>query len=250
MKPDVRTRLIIAAVFSVLAIAFQNPLVLGALLIFLLPVLVLLKAPLAKFYDLRKLIYLYLVLIIVQSLFVRSGEPLIRAGGIYLLTTDGLRYGLAIVFRFIILAGTGLILLSCNTAELLLAMTRMKIPYEIVFMIQLGIRFIPILISELSSTFNAIQLRGADLRKVYRRKVFKVYLEIFTPLIFSILKKAEQLSILLELRGFRRFPTRTYYRNIKMGRIDYILITITLLLTAAFTLAAVSINRLDLLTFF
>ncbi|HED24662.1 MAG TPA: energy-coupling factor transporter transmembrane protein EcfT [Firmicutes bacterium] len=227
MDLDVRTRLFIAAIFSILAITYQDPVILGALLIILFPTLIILKTPLDKLYDLRKLFYLYLILIIIQSLFVRSGEPLLKAGAIYLLTTDGLIYGLAVVMRFIILAGAGLILVTCDTAKLLLAMTRMKIPYEIVFMIQLGIRFIPILIGELSSTFSAIQLRGADLRRVYKRKVLKVYLEIFTPLVFGILQKAEQLSILLELRGFRRYPERTFYQTIVMRKTDYAVIVLT-----------------------
>lgn len=239
MDLDVRTKLFIAAMFSVLAIVYQDPVILGALLIILLPVLAFLKTPLGKFYDFRKLFYLYLILIIIQSLFVRGGAPLLKIGTIHLLTTDGLIYGLAVVMRFIILVGAGLILVACDTTKLLLAMSKMKIPYEIVFMIQLGIRFIPTLIGELSATFDAIQMRGADLRRVYKRKVFKVYLEIFTPLVFGILQKAEQLSILLELRGFRRYPERTSYKTIAMKKRDYIVIALTSAATMVFIFGAI-----------
>jgi len=209
----------------------------------LLPVLAFLKAPLGKFYDFRKLFYLYLILIVIQSLFVRGGLPLLKVGSIHLLTTDGLIYGLAVIIRFMILVGSGLILITCDTAKLLLAMTKMKIPYEIVFMIQLGIRFIPTLIGELNATFNAIQLRGADLRRVYKRKVLKIYLEIFTPLVFGIMQKAEQLSILLELRSFRRYPERTYYHTIVMKKADYVVITLASVAAIAFIYGAVLYHK-------
>jgi energy-coupling factor transport system permease protein len=141
-----------------------------------------------------------------------------------------------VILRFFILVGSGLILINCDLSEMLLAMTRMRIPYEIIFMIQVGIRFIPVLISELSNIMNTIQLRGVDLRKVYMRKVIRVYVGIFTPLLYSIWQKAEQLSILLELRGFRRYPTRTYYRDISMGMIDYAIIGLSVSLAAAFVI--------------
>lgn len=234
MGLDVRTKLIIAALFSVLAIAYQNPVVLGALLVLIIGALILLRVPLNAFLDFRKLIYLYLILIIIQSLFIQSGKPLIELGGLYLLTTDGLLFGLSIILRFLVLVGSGLILISCNTGEILLALSKMRIPYEIVFMIQLGIRFIPVLVGELGNILNTIQLRGVDLRRVYKRKVIRVYIGIFTPLLYSILLKAEQLAILLELRGFRYHPTRTFYRSIQMKGIDYAVISLSLALTGVF----------------
>lgn len=234
MGLDVRTKLIIAALFSVLAIVYQNPVALGALLVLKIGVLILLRVPLNSFLDFRKLIYLYLILIFIQSLFIQSGEPLIKLGSFYLLTTDGLLFGLSIVLRFLVLVGSGLILINCNTGELLLALSRMRIPYEIVFMIQLGIRFIPVLAGELSNILNTIQLRGVDLRRVYKRKIIRVYIGIFTPLLYSILQKAEQLAILLELRGFRYHPTRTFYRSIQMKGIDYAVISLSLAVTGAF----------------
>jgi len=234
MKLDVRTKLVITAILSTLAIVYQNAIVLGAVLLITIVSLALLKVSLQSFFDFRKLIYLYLVLIVIQSLFIRGGEPLITIGELHLLTTESIIYGIAIILRFLILIGAGLILLSCDLSEMLLAMDRMHIPYEIVFMIQIGIRFIPVLINELSNIFDTIQLRGVDLRKVYKRKVIRVYISIFTPLIYSIWQKAEQLSILLELRGFRRYPTRTYYRTISMGTIDYIIIGLSLSLAVIF----------------
>jgi len=242
LKLDVRTKLFFAAIFSTLALAYQNPLILALLLAMNILLLLWLRAPLYLFWGIRKFIVLYLILIVIQSLFVKSGAPLLSIGSFSLVTTGGVVYGFSIVLRFLVLIGSGLIILNCNTGELLLALVKMRVPYEIVFMIQLGIRFIPVLIAEMGNIFTAIQLRGVDLRKVYKRKVVRVYTGIFMPLLYGILQKAEQLSILLELRGFRRMPDRTYYRSISMGRLDYGIILVSALLTVFFMLGAVKLQ--------
>jgi energy-coupling factor transport system permease protein len=234
MKLDVRTKLIIAAILSTLALVYQDVVVLVALMILTLATLLLLRVSLHVFLDFRKFFFLYLILIVIQSLFVRGGEPILAIGGLHLLTTESLVYGAVIILRFLILSSSGLILLNCSMPEMLLAMSKMKIPYEIVFMIQIGIRFIPVLVSELANIFDTIQLRGVDLRKVYKRKVIKVYISIFTPLIYSIWQKTEQLSILLELRGFRCRPTRSYYKTISMTAVDYVVISLSLMVAIIF----------------
>jgi energy-coupling factor transport system permease protein len=238
MKLDVRTKLVIAAILSTLALVYQNAVVLSAVLLMTFIALIMLKVSLHVIIDFRKFLFLYLILIVIQSLFIKGGEPLLTIGEFHLLTTESLIYGIAIILRFLILIGSGLILLNCDMSEMLLALDRMRIPYEIVFMIQIGIRFIPVLINELSNIFDTIQLRGVDLRKVYKRKVIRVYISIFTPLLYSIWQKTEQLSILLELRGFRRYPTRTYYRTISMGAIDYTIIGLSLSLAILFVVFA------------
>lgn len=221
MRVDVRVKLLIVAIFSALALVYQKPLFLALLLALNLFTLLLFRIPVGAFLEFRKFLGMYAVLIVIQSLFVQSGEPLVQLGHLSLLTTGGMVYGLSIILRFLVLAGSGLILVGCNTSELLLGLVKLRLPYEVVFMIQLGIRFIPVFINELNNIFSTIQLRGVDLRKVYTRKVLKVYISIFTPLIYSVWQKAEKLSILLELRGFRRCPTRTYYREISLQTADY-----------------------------
>ncbi|NLC11618.1 MAG: energy-coupling factor transporter transmembrane protein EcfT, partial [Firmicutes bacterium] len=186
MKVDIRTKLLIVALFSILALAYQDPRMLAIILALNLLTVTLFRIPLSTFFKFKKFLSMYIILIIVQSFFVQGGDPLIKLGNLYFLTTEGILYGLSIILRFFILVGSGIILWQCNTAELLLALVKMRIPYEIVFMTQLGMRFIPVFINELQNIFNVIQLRGVDLRKVYKRKVINVYLSIFTPLIYSV----------------------------------------------------------------
>ena len=186
---------------------------LAAIFILSLPVLAWFRVPLRALAALRKFIYLYLFLILLQSFFVPGGEPLLTLGKLTLLTSGGIIYGLSILLRFLILAGAGLILAQCNQAELLLALVKLRLPYEIVFMVQLGIRFIPVLTGELQNMFNGIQLRGVDLRKIYKRKVLAVYVSLLPRSSTVFWQKAEKLSILLSC-AVSSYPGRTYYRDI------------------------------------
>ncbi len=232
LQVDIRTKLLIVGLFSILALVYQNPKTLTLILLLNILSLILFKVSLTVFAGFYKFMGTYIMLIFLQSIFVKSGEPLIALGGFYLLTTDGIWYGIAIILRFLILAGSGAILLKCNPTDLTLALVKLRFPYEIVFMIQMGIRFIPVFINEIQNTFNAIQLRGVDLRRVYRKKVLRVYISIFSPILYSVWQKAEKLSILLELRGFRKLPVRTFYRDIALGGIDYVVMGLSLLITA------------------
>jgi energy-coupling factor transport system permease protein len=234
MRIDIRTKLLIAAIFSLLALVYQQVSVLAWLLLLNILVLVLFRVPLQLGGGLKTLLMMYGTLTFMQSFFVRSGEPLLAVGGVYLITADGLYYGISVILRFSILLMSGLLLMSCPVSELLVALAKMKLPYEIIFMVLLGIRFMPMLAGEIQATLNHVQLRGVNLRAVYKKKVIRVYLSIFLPLVYSIWRKAEKLTILLELRGFRRYETRENYREFAMGRVDYLIMGVSIGLAVLF----------------
>jgi energy-coupling factor transport system permease protein len=225
--------MLIAAIFSLLALLYHQVPVLTLLLLISIVVMALFRVPL-KTGKLKTLLMAYGTLTVLQSLFVRSGEPLLAVGNMYLLTTDGLYYGISVILRFSLLLMSGLMLMSCKANELLAALAKMKVPYEIIFMVMLGIRFIPMAAGEIQNTLNHVQLRGVNLRKIYRKKVLKVYLSIFLPLVYFVWKKAEKLTIILELRGFRRYETREYYRENTMGKTDYLIMGVAICLTVLF----------------
>jgi len=239
MALDIRTKIIITGTITAMALVYREPPVLALLCLISILLLFLFRTPVILYR--RTLIYLffmYIALIALQSVFVRSGTVLFGVGGIALLTTDGLMYGMSVTLRFVVFITAGMILIGCKRTELITALVKLRMPYEIVMMIQIGMRFVPLLTAELQDTLRAIQLRGVDLRKVYKKKVIKVYLGIFLPTVYMIWRKAEKMALLLELRGFRKYPDRTYYRKLTMGRQDYAALAGLALFSGAFIYAA------------
>ncbi|RKL61505.1 energy-coupling factor transporter transmembrane protein EcfT [Thermoanaerobacteraceae bacterium SP2] len=234
MNIDIRTRLLISALFSGMALIYQKIEYLLIILIFNILTLVLFKIRIKILFSIKKLLYISITMIVIQSMFVRTGHPLLKPGGICLLTDDGIIYGAAIFLRFIILILSGMFILNSNISQLTRGLVKLGMPFEIAFMIQLGVRFVPVFFEEMGEILNSIQLRGVDLRKIYKRKVIKVYVSIFSPVIYSVWDKAEKLAILLELRGFRTNSARTYYREVCFKKIDYVIMILYLLWAAVF----------------
>ncbi len=236
MKVDVRTKLFIISLFSLLALAYQAPRALALLLFLNIITLLLFRVPLIMMPFIKKILFFYVFLIFLQSFFVKEGAVLLAINRYPLVTTGGVLYGISIFLRFMVLFCSALMIAGCRPSELLQGLTKLRMPYEIVFMVQMGIRFVPLLAGEMQSTFHSLQLRGMQTRKVYRRDIIQTYFHIFTPIVYSVWRKAQDYSILLELKGFRRYPQRTYYYEICLNRRDYLIMLFYLVMVLFFVL--------------
>ena len=125
------------------------------------------------------------------------------------------------------------IVISSSYREIVQGLVQLKIPYEIAFMVSVGIRFLPMLRNEFKDVMTAIQLRGVDFKKIPIKKRVRVYSYVFTPVVAGAIKKAQKLSIAMETRAFRAFPNRTSYLVLKMTARDHIVIVFSFLFTAA-----------------
>jgi hypothetical protein len=65
------------AIFSVLALAYQDPRTLGIILLLNLLTVILFRVPLHIFRGFKGFIYMYAALMVIQSFFVRDGEAFI-----------------------------------------------------------------------------------------------------------------------------------------------------------------------------
>ena len=73
MQVDIRTKLLIVAIFSALALVYQNPLILGIILLLNLLTVILFRVPLQIFREFKGFIYMYAVLMVIRA-FVRDGN--------------------------------------------------------------------------------------------------------------------------------------------------------------------------------
>jgi energy-coupling factor transport system permease protein len=82
--------------------------------------------------------------------------------------------------------------------------------------------------------FTAIQLRGLDFKKISFGKKLKVYRYLLLPIIISSILKAKDLSIVMEMRGLRAYPTRTNYKQLCFSFYDYATMGISIVMTVIF----------------
>jgi energy-coupling factor transport system permease protein len=103
----------------------------------------------------------------------------------------------------------------------------MKLPYEIAFMVLLAIKFLPLFKEEFVDSIIAVQLAGADLVRIPLKKKLSLYTYILMPAVTKALNRARYISLSMESRGFRIYPTRTSYCKLLMNKKDYAAIVAT-----------------------
>lgn len=242
---DPRTKIILVMSLTSLAVFINDPFWLAGLLMAALFLSYYFRSRLVKvLVKFKKFIGVFIGMIFIQSIFQSGGESLLTIHGFSLITTVGLLQGVSILFRMLIIIVSATILGTSNSRDIVQGLYQWKIPYELAFMVSVAIRFLPLLKEEAVDIYTAIQLRGLNIKELSFKNKIKVYSYLIMPLISGVINKARELAISVEMRGFRASPTRTNYRSLALKKSDYILMTLSLLLTAA--LLFIYINNLSL----
>lgn len=222
---DPRVKFTAVIVISTLAILIQDAVFLTLLLLLTLPCLIFFKVDLTALYHrLWKYMPLFLSLLIIQSIFSPSDKVLVSVAGIDIITLGGMVKGLTVILRLFIIMSSAIILTTSSTDDIILALVKMKLPYEIAFMVLLAIRFLPILIEEFSDVLTAVQLRGVEMDKIPFGKKLQVYMYILMPVVASAITRAKKVAIAMEARAFRAYPQRTYIKELTITWVDYVII--------------------------
>ncbi len=225
---DPRTKLFIVLCISSLAVWIQDVTYLSVILVIAIIIGNVLKS---EFFSvikkLRKMLGIFLAMIIIQSVFTKIGNPIFEIGSITLLTDVGLLRAINFILRISIILVSATIITTSTSREIVQGLVELKIPYEISFMVSVAIRFLPMLMEEIKDTLIAVQLRGIDLERLTFKQKIKIYSNIFTPVVVSTIIKSQKLSVAMESRGFRAYDKRTSYMKLNMVTKDYIIIVIS-----------------------
>ncbi|MBP1925816.1 energy-coupling factor transport system permease protein [Sedimentibacter acidaminivorans] len=236
-KIDPRPKLVIVLLLSTLALIYNEISMLFIILLISLSVSLLIKSDVAVvFFKLKKVFILMVFIAIAQSMFIKMGQPILKFHNIVIITDYGIRSALQFILRISIIVVSATIITTSTSREIVQGLVQWKCPYEIAFMVSIAIRFLPILKEEMSDMIIAIQLRGIDIKKVKLIKKIKIYKYIMLPIVTNSILKARELSLAMEMRGFRAYSTRTSYMVLKMNRLDYLIIASSIVVTILFIL--------------
>ena len=222
MNVDPRVKIVILCTLSSLAVLFQNVSSLITLFLTCIVVLCLLKCDLIKLMKpLSKLIKLVLIMGIIQSIYSSGGNVIFSVFNINILTSDGIEKGLIFLFRMLTILFSASILKTCTSRDIIQGLYQLKVPYDFSLMAVMGIKFVPILQSHFSDTINAIQLRGVDIKKQSLKEKINLISCFLIPVVVAAIDTSKKVSISIQLRGFRAYPTRTSYYVLKYSKMDY-----------------------------
>jgi len=235
MKTDPRVKLLYIIVLTTLAVLAKDVAYLGIVVVAAIIINLALKAELLDaLRRIRHFLWLLVFIGIVQSLTVKGGTTLISIGGLNLLTTKGIKFAIEFILRMSVIILSGLIALSTDGRELADALLKLKVPYELVFMSGIALRFIPVFREEFSARLDAIAMRGIVVKKLPVISKLKLYGYLVSPTVAGCILRSEELSRSIISRGFRAVRRRTMYRELRFTVRDGVLCALTLLLTAAY----------------
>ncbi|GKX31011.1 energy-coupling factor transporter transmembrane protein EcfT [Vallitalea longa] len=230
---DPRTKLFIVVCMSSLSVIIRDVKLLFIIFVISIIVCIMFKSPLLiVLRRLKKFILIFLFMILIQSVFTNSGTPIIIFLDIPLLTDVGIDKAFQFAFRMIIILISASLLMTSSSRELLQGLVQIKIPYDIAFMVMIGIKFIPLLSEELKDNLTAIELRGININKLSIKKKIRVYTYIFTPVIVGAVIKSKQIAIAMECKGLRAFDKRTSYIKLKLNFADYFIMILSTAITS------------------
>ncbi len=165
-------------------------------------------------------------------------------GGIKL-TWEQVFYQVTKFFKYASVIPFGIIfLLTTNPSEFASSLNGIGVNYKAAFAVALTLRYFPDVQRDYRDISQAQQARGLELSskaKFFDR--FKNSLLIVIPLIFSSLDSIELISNAMDLRGFAKSKTRTWYTSKKMTGRDYTALAISALIFIGTVCVSVFINH-------
>lgn len=167
-------------------------------------------------------------------------HPILNLPGKFDLTQEQLLYSVTKLLKYVSVIPFGIIfLLTTNPSEFASSLNRVGVPYKASYAVSLTLRYFPDVQRDYRDISLAQQARGLELsRKAKLTARVKNGLMIIIPLIFSSLDRIELISNAMDLRGFSKSKTRTWYTARKMTRGDWFAI----ILSAAIFLGTISVS--------
>jgi len=161
------------------------------------------------------------------------------------LTQEQLLYSITKIFKYFSVIPLGILfLLTTNPSEFASSLNRIGVHYKAAYAVSLTLRYFPDMQRDYRDISQAQQARGLDLsRKAKLAHRFKNALMIVIPLIFSSLDRIELISNAMDLRGFGKGKTRTWYTARKFNRRDYIAIVVSVLIFLGTISVSIFINH-------
>ncbi|MCH6269347.1 energy-coupling factor transporter transmembrane component T family protein, partial [Neobacillus citreus] len=103
--------------------------------------------------------------------------------------------------------------------------------HEMALMMSISLRFIPTLMQETDKIMKAQIARGVEFASGPLKERIKAVIPLLIPLFVSSFKRAEELAVAMEARGYRGGEGRTKYRQLSWATADTVQIVLLAVLT-------------------
>ena len=228
---DPRTKLTLVLVVMILAVVTTNSVIYFLLSLFLLFLAFLSKIPMFYFFrNLKSFFWLFMLTLVLHVIFVKTETTVFWDLKILKINRQGVLNGILYSWRIAIFIFCAAFLsFTTQAVELTDAifksfspLKRLKFPAEELSLItMISLRFIPLLLEEAINLKKAQISRGASFEGGLIKRV-KRTIPLLVPLFVSSFRKADELALALDARGFRSGQKRTSYQRMVLGSSDFL----------------------------
>jgi len=180
---------------------------------------------LSNLYRLRVLIGLiFLMTFLIWTVFYGpDGQaPLLTLGGIEISYTAP-RFALGMALKLVVILCAGILFLSITRIEeLAYALHRVGLPYKIGFTMSLAFRLVPVFVDAAGTVVQAQRCRGLDFDRGGLWERLRRYIPVIVPVFMGALRRADNMAMALEARGFQSQRVRTTLAQYEMTLADVV----------------------------
>ncbi|MGB7061008.1 MAG: energy-coupling factor transporter transmembrane component T [Candidatus Zixiibacteriota bacterium] len=240
---DPRTKLALILAVMILMVATIDLRVYLLISLFLLSLCLMSKVPLPYFFrNLRSFFWLFVLTFVLHIFFAPTETSRFWDLKLIKVSQQGVLNGAVYSWRIaIFIFSAAFLSLTTQAVEMTDAvfksfspLKRFKFPVEELSLItMISLRFVPLLLEEAITLKKAQMSRGASFEGGLIKKVRKT-LPLLIPLFISSFRKADELALALDARGFRSGQSRSSFQRLTFKPIDF------LFLCLIFVLAGVS----------
>ncbi|MBN1037338.1 MULTISPECIES: energy-coupling factor transporter transmembrane component T [Clostridium] len=230
-KLDPRTKIMISILFIVCLFIINKFVGYTFVFVFLASIILIAKIPLRFIFNGLKPVFLLIALTAVLNVFMIKGTPetLLFKVGFLSVYVEGLRLAGFMALRLIFLiVGTSILTLTTSPIELTDGIEKLIRPigkemaHELAMMMTIALRFIPTLMDETDKIMKAQKARGADFESGNIISKAKSLVPLLVPLFISSFRRADELAMAMEARGYRGGAGRTRMKVLRFTSKDII----------------------------
>nr|WP_283163413.1 energy-coupling factor transporter transmembrane component T [Sporolactobacillus mangiferae] len=237
---DPRSKLIGVFLFVVIVFLADNWLTNGLMVLFCFTGILLSRMRFSFIYKGLRSVFIIVFITFLLNLFLASGGDTLFQWGWLRVTSGGLMQSIFISIRIlVIIVVTTLLTLTTSPIEitdgmesLLNPLKKVRLPvHEFALMMSISLRFIPTLLEETEKIIKAQAARGSDFTTGSLKSRIKALVPLLVPLFVGAFKRAEDLAMAMEARGYHGDAGRTKLHQLNWSWRDTMLLTAILLLT-------------------
>ena len=231
-KADPRIKIVL--LFALMIMVFLTRSVLGFVIYTAFTLLMVIASGVPVRYTLKGLkpVFIFIVIAAIINIFTIPGTEVfalwkltVTYEGLVAAAKMAMTLSLVIVIGSMLTLTTTPISLTDGLEKLMHPLKAIKVPvHEIAMMMSIALRFIPTLLEETDKIMKAQAARGADFDTGNLVQKAKSFIPVLVPLFVSAFRRAEQLATAMEARCYRGSEGRTKLRQLKLTRMDYLLV--------------------------